>query len=129
MVSDAQDGDAVRETIDSGYRAVGGIKVPSGRIVRVNGDVLEGVKYTDVRFNTRPPETSFTRPKGYRVEPTEGGGPDGKYTPSTIDDTALHFHDAMKRLGLQVERIAGVHSPVTSMKEFRKAVKRRRRAK
>ncbi len=299
MVSDPQDGDAVREMIYSGYRAVGGIKVPSGRIVRINGDVLEDMKYTDVRFNTRPPATSFTAPKGYRVEspmapgglpaatqsretrlasgvylfegdvnslvvefedhvmvvePHIGGPPkaiiararkmfpgkpvrfivithhhfdhsagvrsyvaegitvvttpanrrfvertaaatftvaadeqtkarrkpvfefvnggkrsfadskqtvelldigpnphahemlvvylprhkivfqgdllrlgdDGKVTPSAIDDTAVSFHDAMQRLGLQVTRIAGVHGPVASMKAFRRAVEKKR---
>ncbi len=294
MVSDAQDGDTVQETIYSGYRPVSGIQVPSGRLVRRGGDTLEDRKYTGVRFNTRPSATTFTRPKGYREDPPEaappnretrlargvylfedgvnslvieledhvivvephmgsrgakatiakaremfpgkpvrfvvithhhfdhaggvrsyvaegikvvttpanrgflermaaatftikaddqtkarrkpvfelvdGGkrvfadpkqtielidigpsphahemlvvylprhklvfqgdllrlGPDRKIAPSMIDETALHFHHAMKRLGLQVERIAGVHGPVASMKEFRQAVERKR---
>jgi len=294
MVSDPHDGDTVQETIFPGYRAVGSIKIPTGRITKRSGEILEDVKYTDARLNTRLPDSAFVKPEGFTeaplpalvptretrladgvylfesefnslvvefkdhamvVEPhmsgrgpkatidkvremfpgkpiryvvithhhfdhsagmrpyvaagvsvvttpknrrylermaagnftiapddqtkakrtsvfafVEGGkrvftddkqtvevidiGPglhaqemlivylpkekllfqgdllrlndDGKYTPNTVDDIALHFYDAMARLGLKVERVAAVHGPTTSMEDFRKEVEKKR---
>ncbi|HJQ30683.1 MAG TPA: MBL fold metallo-hydrolase [Pyrinomonadaceae bacterium] len=69
MVTDGVDGDAVQETIFPGYRAVEKIMVPTGRQTRRGGDLIEDVKYTEVRFNTRPPETAFARPEGFEELP------------------------------------------------------------
>jgi glyoxylase-like metal-dependent hydrolase (beta-lactamase superfamily II) len=65
MVTDGADGDVVQETIYTGYRAVEKILVPNGRRTRRGGDIVEEIKYTDVRFNTRPADTAFARPEGF----------------------------------------------------------------
>jgi glyoxylase-like metal-dependent hydrolase (beta-lactamase superfamily II) len=65
MVTDGVDGDVVQETIFTGYRAVEKIMVPTGRQTRRGGDLVEDVKYIEVRFNTRPADTAFARPEGF----------------------------------------------------------------
>ncbi|MDT5269501.1 MAG: hypothetical protein QOH49_1687 [Acidobacteriota bacterium] len=65
MVTDPVDGDVVQETIFPGYRAVEKMMVPTGRQTRRGGDLIEDVKYTEVRFNTKPADTAFARPEGY----------------------------------------------------------------
>jgi glyoxylase-like metal-dependent hydrolase (beta-lactamase superfamily II) len=69
MVTDPVDGDVVQETIYPGYRSVEKIMVPTGRQTRRGGDLLEDVKYTEVRFNTKPAETAFARPEGFEELP------------------------------------------------------------
>lgn len=73
MVTDPVDGDVVQETIYPAYRAVEKIMVPTGRQTRRGGDLVEDVKYTDVRFNTRPADTAFARPEGF--EDQSGSAP------------------------------------------------------
>lgn len=65
MVSDNVKGDAIQETIFPGYRTVEKLKVPTGRVTRRAGDLIEEVNYTDVQFNTRPPDSAFAKPEGY----------------------------------------------------------------
>ncbi|HEX8352982.1 MAG TPA: MBL fold metallo-hydrolase [Pyrinomonadaceae bacterium] len=69
MVTDPVDGDVVQEVIFPGYRAVDGVMVPTGRQTRRGGDLTEDVKYTDVRFNTRPADAAFARPEGFEELP------------------------------------------------------------
>jgi glyoxylase-like metal-dependent hydrolase (beta-lactamase superfamily II) len=65
MVQDGVDGDVVQETIFPGYRAVERVMVPTGRQTRRGGDLIEDVKYTEVRFNTKPADAAFARPEGF----------------------------------------------------------------
>jgi glyoxylase-like metal-dependent hydrolase (beta-lactamase superfamily II) len=58
----------VQETIFPGYRAVERVMVPTGRQTRRGGDLIEDVKYTDVRFNTRPADAAFARPEGFEEQ-------------------------------------------------------------
>ncbi|MBA3242964.1 MAG: MBL fold metallo-hydrolase [Acidobacteria bacterium] len=69
MVSDSLSGDSVQETVFPGYRMVGKIKVPTARLTRRAGELIEDVKYTNVRFNTRPPESAFAKPEGFEELP------------------------------------------------------------
>ena len=69
MVQDGVDGDVVQETIFPGYRAVEKIMVPTGRQTRRGGDLIEDVKYTEVRFNTKPADAAFARPEGFEEVP------------------------------------------------------------
>ncbi|MFN2416437.1 MAG: MBL fold metallo-hydrolase, partial [Pyrinomonadaceae bacterium] len=69
MVSDPVDGDVVQETIFRGYRAVEGVMVPAGRQTRRGGDLVEDVKYTEVRFNTKPADAAFAKPEGFEEQP------------------------------------------------------------
>lgn len=75
MVTDPVEGDVVQETIYPGYRAVEKIMVPTGRQTRRGGDLLEDVKYTEVRFNTKPADTAFARPEGFEELPTPAPAP------------------------------------------------------
>src|SRR5215207_2407256 len=81
MVTDPVDGDVVQETIYPGYRSVEKIMVPTARQTRRGGDLIEDVKYTEVRFNTKPADTAFARPEGFEELPTP--------TPAPIRETKL----------------------------------------
>ncbi len=50
----------------------------------------------------------------------------GKYMPTTVNDSTVHFFDSIKRLGLDVDRIAAVHGPSTSLDDLRKAIEKSR---
>jgi glyoxylase-like metal-dependent hydrolase (beta-lactamase superfamily II) len=69
MVSDPVDGDVVQETIFPGYRAIEKLMVPTGRQTRRGGDLIEDVKYTEVRLNTKPADAAFARPEGFEEQP------------------------------------------------------------
>ena len=75
MVVDGVDGDVVQETIFPGYRAVGGLQIPTGRQTRRGGDLVEDVKYTDVRLNTKPADSAFARPEGFDELPAPAPAP------------------------------------------------------
>jgi hypothetical protein len=50
----------------------------------------------------------------------------GKYMPTTVNDTTLHFFDAVSRLNLDVKRVAAVHGPSTTWDDLRDAVEKKR---
>jgi flavorubredoxin len=81
MLSDNVAGDAIQETIFPAYRTVNGIKVPTGRVTRRAGDVIEEVNYEEVVFNTRPPESTFAKPSGLEELPAP--------TPAATRETKL----------------------------------------
>ncbi|HEX8473108.1 MAG TPA: MBL fold metallo-hydrolase [Pyrinomonadaceae bacterium] len=115
MVTDPLDGDALQETIFPDYRTVGGFKVPTARVTKRNGETLEDVKYVDVRFNTRPPESAFAKPEGYEELPLPTPPPtketklaDGVYLLEGGANTlAVEFEDYV----LMVEPYAGGRGP------------------
>jgi glyoxylase-like metal-dependent hydrolase (beta-lactamase superfamily II) len=75
MVTDPVEGDVVQETIFPGYRAVEKIMVPTGRQTRRGGDLIEDVRYAEVRFNTRPADAAFARPEGFEELPAPAPAP------------------------------------------------------
>lgn len=75
MVTDPVDGDVVQETVFPGYRAVERVMVPTGRQTRRGGDLIEDVKYTEVRFNTKPSDAAFARPEGFEELPAPAPPP------------------------------------------------------
>jgi glyoxylase-like metal-dependent hydrolase (beta-lactamase superfamily II) len=70
VVSDGLAGDAVQEWVFTGYRSVGNLKVPTGRITRRAGELVEEVTYDDVQLNTKPAESAFSKPDGFEEFPT-----------------------------------------------------------
>jgi len=50
----------------------------------------------------------------------------GKYSPTTVNDSTVHFFDSIKRLGLNVDRITAVHGPSTTLDDLRKAIDKSR---
>jgi glutamate racemase len=53
----------------------------------------------------------------------------GKWMPSTVNDSTVHFLDTLGRLSLDVKRVAAVHGPATSIEDLREAVNRKRASK
>lgn len=60
----------MQETIFPSYRTAGKLKVPTGRITSRAGEIIEEVNYSDVQFNTRPPDSAFAKPEGFDEQPT-----------------------------------------------------------
>jgi len=81
MVQDGVDGDVVQETIFPSYRAVEKIMMPTARQTRRGGDLIEDVKYAEVRFNTKPADTAFARPEGFEELPA--------FAPPPVKETKL----------------------------------------
>jgi glyoxylase-like metal-dependent hydrolase (beta-lactamase superfamily II) len=50
----------------------------------------------------------------------------GKYQPTTVIETTTHFFDSIKRLNLDVDRIAAVHGPTTTQVDLRQAIEQSR---
>ena len=50
----------------------------------------------------------------------------GKYLPSTVNDTTLHFFDWITKSGLDIQRVAAVHGPTTTLQDLRAAVEKKR---
>ena len=48
-----------------GYRTLGKLKVPGGRVLYNSGGVVQEVEYTDVQFNTRPADSVFQGPDSF----------------------------------------------------------------
>jgi hypothetical protein len=69
MVSDNVAGDVVQETVFPGYQTVGKLKVPTARITRRAGEIIEEVDYVEVKFNTHPTDSAFAKPQGYEELP------------------------------------------------------------
>jgi glyoxylase-like metal-dependent hydrolase (beta-lactamase superfamily II) len=65
MVSDNVSGDVVQETIFPSYRTVNRIKVPTRRITKRAGELLEEVNYEEIVFNTHPPDSAYAKPSGF----------------------------------------------------------------
>lgn len=49
----------------SGYKTVGKLKLPSGRVLYNSGGVVQETEYTEVLINTKPAETVFQGPDGF----------------------------------------------------------------
>lgn len=81
MVADPVMGDAAQETIFPGYRSAGKLKVPTARVTKRAGDIIEEVTYEDVKFDTRPADSVFAKPEGYDELPAP--------TPAPVKETKL----------------------------------------
>jgi glyoxylase-like metal-dependent hydrolase (beta-lactamase superfamily II) len=67
--TDALVGDITQEFIFPDYRSVGEVKIPTGRIIKRAGEVVQDIKYTDAQLNTHPAESVFERPTGFEELP------------------------------------------------------------
>jgi glyoxylase-like metal-dependent hydrolase (beta-lactamase superfamily II) len=72
LFTDAQTGDALLEVIWPAYRSVGGVQVPTGRVLRRVNEDAEEVRFTEFAVNPVLPDSLFQKPAGY-VDGT--GGP------------------------------------------------------
>ncbi|HVF68021.1 MAG TPA: MBL fold metallo-hydrolase [Pyrinomonadaceae bacterium] len=109
MVSDGTDGDVVQETIFNGYRAVNNVMVPSGRQTRRGGDLIEDVKYTEVRFNTKPADAAFAKPEGFEEQPFPAPPPPTRET--KLADGVYLFESAANSLVVEFDTYVLVVEP------------------
>ena len=81
LTSDSFSGDAVVETVFPSYKQENGRIVPTGRIDRRGGDVMNEVKYLDVVFNAPLTDDNFKLPEGIKAAtPAPTAQPVTKYT-------------------------------------------------
>jgi len=65
LYADPISGDSLIGQSYPGYRSVGKVKVPTGRVLYNSGGVVQETEYTEVVFNTKPAESLFTAPAGF----------------------------------------------------------------
>ena len=65
LYADPVTGDSEIAQTYSGYRTVGKLKLPSGRVLYNSGGVVQETEYTDLQINTRPADSVFQGPDGF----------------------------------------------------------------
>ena len=65
IYADPVTGDSEIAQTYSGYRMVGKVKIPSGRVLYNSGGVIQETEFTDVQLNTKPAESVFKGPDGF----------------------------------------------------------------
>lgn len=85
--TDALIGDAATEFIFPDYASVGGVKMPTGRQVKVGGELIQDLKYSDVQVNTHPAESVFDKPTGFEERPETPANP-----PFVVTELAKDVH-------------------------------------
>ena len=65
LYADPVTGDSEIAQTYSGYRSLGKLKLPSGRVLYNSGGVVQETEYTDLQINTRPAESAFVGPAGF----------------------------------------------------------------
>lgn len=65
LYADPITGDSEIAQVYPAYRTVGKVKVPTSRVLINSGGVVQESEYTDVQFNTRPPDSLFDAPQGF----------------------------------------------------------------
>jgi len=73
--TDPLTGDALFEMRVSEYRNVGGVQIPARRVLRRAGEVVEDVRFTDIRVDEPLADSLFARPADY-LDGTGGPNPD-----------------------------------------------------
>jgi glyoxylase-like metal-dependent hydrolase (beta-lactamase superfamily II) len=65
LYADPLTGDAEIAQTYSGYRTVGKLMLPSGRVLYNSGGVVQETEYTDLQINTKPADSLFHGPEGF----------------------------------------------------------------
>ncbi|MGI8835991.1 MAG: MBL fold metallo-hydrolase [Pyrinomonadaceae bacterium] len=65
LYADPVTGDSEIAQAYSGYRTVGKLKLPSGRVLYNSGGVIQETEYTDMQINTRPADSVFQGPSDF----------------------------------------------------------------
>lgn len=73
--TDARVGDVTQEFIFPGYATAGGIKIPTGRIVRRGGEVIQDLNFSGVQINSHPAESAFEKVQGFDELPPNNPTP------------------------------------------------------
>jgi glyoxylase-like metal-dependent hydrolase (beta-lactamase superfamily II) len=75
LYADPVTGDSEIAQSFSGYRTIGKLKLPSGRVLYNSGGAVQEVDYTDLQINTRPADTIFQGPDGFEKLPAPPATP------------------------------------------------------
>lgn len=65
LYADPVTGDSEIAQTYSGYRLVGRLQLPKGRVLYNSGGVIQETEYTDLQINTRPADSVFAGPTGF----------------------------------------------------------------
>lgn len=65
LYADPVTGDSEIAQTYSGYRTIGKLQLPSGRVLYNSGGVIQETEYTDLQINTRPADSLFAGPTGF----------------------------------------------------------------
>jgi glyoxylase-like metal-dependent hydrolase (beta-lactamase superfamily II) len=65
LYADPLTGDSEIAQSYSGYKTVGKLKLPSGRVLYNSGGVVQETEYTELLINTKPAESVFVGPEGF----------------------------------------------------------------
>ena len=65
LYADPATGDSEIAQTYSGYRTLGKLKLPGGRVLYNSGGVIQEAEYTDLQINTRPADSVFQGPDGF----------------------------------------------------------------
>ncbi|HET6669124.1 MAG TPA: MBL fold metallo-hydrolase [Pyrinomonadaceae bacterium] len=65
LYADPVTGDSEIAQTYSGYRTVGKLQLPKGRVLYNSGGVVQETEYTDLQINTRPADSVFVGPAGF----------------------------------------------------------------
>jgi glyoxylase-like metal-dependent hydrolase (beta-lactamase superfamily II) len=79
MITDVYFGDSVAEVIFPGYREENGLKVPTGRLTKTNGELTEELRFEKLTFNNAFPADAFKAPDGYTAVTFPAPEPATKY--------------------------------------------------
>ena len=86
-------GDAIHEFIFPAHRQENGQFVPTGRVDRRSGDILNEVKYVDVVFNASLTDDSFKLPEGMKAATqAPPAAPSTKYTDNVYTVNAAGYN-------------------------------------
>ncbi len=65
LYADPITGDSEIAQMFLGYRPIGKLQLPSGRVLYNSGGVVQETEYTDLQINTRPADSVFVGPAGF----------------------------------------------------------------
>jgi glyoxylase-like metal-dependent hydrolase (beta-lactamase superfamily II) len=65
LYADPVTGDSEIAQTYSGYRTLGKLQLPKGRVLYNSGGVIQETEYTDLQINTRPADSVFAGPTGF----------------------------------------------------------------
>ena len=93
MTTDPFVGDAVIEMIFTGYRQENGRMVPAGRIDRRSGELMNELRFADVRFNAPLTDDNFKVPAGLKAAaPAPPAQPHVKYSDNVYTVNASGYN-------------------------------------
>lgn len=89
LYADPVTGDSEIAQTYSGYRTVGKLKLPSGRVLYNSGGVIQETEYTELQINTRPAESVFKGPEGFETLAAPPATPPPPAVSKIADDVYL----------------------------------------